>query len=61
VAYSEFPSHYVRDGWVNYIDLSKRADFNPSTSYYFWYLDLPLLKAVIRDHAYQAMFNLCLR
>lgn len=46
---------------MNYIDLSKRSDFNPSTSHYFWYLDLPLLKATIRDHVYQTIYNLNLR
>jgi hypothetical protein len=50
-----------RDGWVNYVDLSKRADFNPSTSFYFWFLDLPLLKSTIRDHTYQTMHNLLVR
>jgi hypothetical protein len=46
---------------VNYVDLSKRADFNPSTSFYFWFLDLPLLKSTIRDHTYQTMHNLLVR
>lgn len=52
---------FNRDKWINYIDLSKRNDFNPSTSFYFWYLDLPLLKTTIRDHVYQSMLNLTLR
>jgi len=56
-----FPILLIRDKWINYIDLSKRNDFNPSTSFYFWYLDLPLLKSTIRDHVYQTMLNLTLR
>ena len=43
---------------MNYVELSKRGDFNPSTNYYFWYLDLPRLKAALLEHLYHAEFNL---
>jgi hypothetical protein len=50
-----------RDRWVNYVELSKRGDFNPSSNYYFWYLDLPRLKAALLQHLYQTIYNLRIR
>jgi hypothetical protein len=52
---------FDRDKWVNYIELSKRNDFNPSTNHYFWYLDLPKLKITIKEHMYQTLYNLTIR
>lgn len=51
----------ISDKWVNYLEMSKRGDFNPSSNYYFWYLDLQKLVASILDHFYKAIFNLRLR
>jgi transcription initiation factor IIE alpha subunit len=49
------------DKWVNYIELSKRLDFNSSTNYYFWYLDPQRIKTALLDHLFKAMFNVRLR
>jgi len=49
------------DKWVQYVELSKRGDFNATSSFYFWYLDLPQLKRSIRAHLYQSMYNLSVR
>ena len=47
-----------RDGWVDYLELSKRTDFNPSTTTFFWYLDKAKLEKCILEHSYKTIFNL---
>jgi hypothetical protein len=47
-----------REGWVDYLELSKRTDFNPSTTTFFWFLDKTNLEKTILEHSYQAVFNL---
>jgi hypothetical protein len=53
--------HAYRDKWVNYVELSKRCDFNPASSYFFWFLDNDRMQSAIVDHLYQAMYNLKIR
>eukprot|EP01038_Epipyxis_sp_PR26KG_P006681 gene6681-9165_t len=50
-----------RDKWINYVELSKRNDFNPATNYYFWYLDPSKLKITILEHLFTTVTNLRLR
>ena len=47
-----------RDGWVDYLELSKRTDFNPSTTTFFWFLDKANLERSILEHSYKTIFNL---
>ena len=59
-----YPTFYAflalscREGWVDYLELSKRTDFNPSTTTFFWFLDKNNLEKNILEHSYQAVFNL---
>ena len=49
---------FSRDGWVDYLELSKRTDFNPSTTTFFWFLDKANLERSILEHSYKTIFNL---
>ena len=46
---------------MQYLELSKRNDFNPSSSSYFWYIDLSLLKGRLLEHMHNTMLNLLIR
>eukprot|EP01036_Dinobryon_divergens_P029315 gene29315-38392_t len=50
-----------RDRWVNYVELSKRCDFSPATSFFFWFLDLDRMQSAIVNHLYQSVYNLKIR
>lgn len=50
-----------KDKWVDFYELSKRNDFNPGSTYYFWYLDHSRLRQSILNNMYKAVLNLRLR
>jgi DNA-directed RNA polymerase III subunit RPC3 len=50
-----------RDKWVGYLELSKRNDFSPSSTYYFWHLDKPRLELAIIDDMYKTVLNMMIR
>jgi hypothetical protein len=46
---------------VNYLELSKRADFNPSSTSFFWFLDTAKLDPLLLEHLYKAILNVRIR
>ena len=50
-----------RDNWIDYRDVPKRTDYNPSSTHYFWSLDQARLKGVVLNHCYKTLLNLRLR
>lgn len=50
-----------RDKWVDYVELSKRNDYNPISSMYYWFLDPAKLKANLLEHMYFAANNVITR
>lgn len=47
-----------KDKWVDFLELSKRTDFNPSSTNYFWYLDHSRLQQSILNNMYKSILNL---
>ena len=47
-----------RDGWANYLEITKRPDFNPSSTTFFWYVDTPAVEGKVIEHTYKALYNL---
>lgn len=47
-----------RDRWVDYDSFSKRLDFSPNTTQYFWHLDEPGLRASILEQCYKTILNM---
>jgi len=47
-----------RDKWVDFREISKRHDFNPQSTYYFWKVDYQHLRGVVLEHSYRGMLNL---
>lgn len=50
-----------RDRWLGCLELSKRGDFSPASSCYFWYLDMPRLREAVLEHLFKAIYNVRLR
>ena len=50
-----------REGWLTYIDISKRSDFNVGSTYWFWTLQLPQVEYQILEHLYHSAYNLRMR
>jgi DNA-directed RNA polymerase III subunit RPC3 len=50
-----------RERWIDYLEISKRNDFNPASTYYFWTLDKKRIIDNILNTNYKAMVNLRLR
>lgn len=50
-----------KDKWVDYRDISKRLDYNPASTYYFWHLDQSKLKATVLDHSHKSILNMRIR
>ena len=48
-------------GWIEFVDISKRSDFNPAATYYMYHLDLPKLLDRLKDEHYHTIFNLRLQ
>ena len=47
-----------RDNWIDFREVSKRSDFNPQSTFYFWRMDYNHVKSVVLDHAYRGLLNL---
>lgn len=50
-----------REGWITYLDISKRSDFNVGSTYWFWTLDHANLDRSILEHLYHTVYNLRVR
>ena len=50
-----------RERWIDYLEISKRNDFNPASTYYFWTLDRDQITESILTTNYKAIVNLRLR
>jgi hypothetical protein len=50
-----------KDKWVEFYEMSKRNDFNPSSTFYFWYVDHRRLDDAILNNMYKTMLNLRMR
>jgi len=50
-----------RERWVDYQEISKRSDFNPASTYYFWTLDRDKIVTNLLSNTYKSMINLRLR
>jgi hypothetical protein len=46
---------------VNYLELSKRSDFNPASTSFFWFLDQAKMDPLLLEHIYKTMFNIRIR
>ena len=44
--------------WVNYLELSKRNDYNPSSTYYSWKSDFQMVREMVLESLYQSLLNL---
>ena len=47
-----------RDKWVDYIEICKRTDYNPNSTYYFWYLDRCKLDTSLQESLYMSILHL---
>jgi hypothetical protein len=47
-----------RDKWVDYVEICKRSDFNPASTYYFWYLDKKKLDKALHETLYMSIYKL---
>lgn len=47
-----------RDKWVDFREISKRSDYNPQSTYYFWRVDYTHLRGIVLEHSYRGMLNL---
>ena len=47
-----------RNHWVDYVEVSKRGDFNPSSTYFFWTLSVDKLIENLLNAQYGAVYNL---
>jgi len=50
-----------RDKWIDYHDVPKRSDYNPSSTHYYWSLEQARLKSAVLDHCYKTVLNLRIR
>ena len=50
-----------REHWIDYQEISKRSDFNPASTYYFWTLDREKIVSNLLNSSYKAIINLRLR
>eukprot|EP01035_Chromulina_nebulosa_P020073 gene20073-26066_t len=50
-----------RDNWLNYIEFSKRNDYNPASTYYYWYIDNERSTKSLLDNMYKTILNLRIR
>ena len=44
-----------RDKWVDYVEICKRNDYNPSSTYYFWFLDRLKLDVSLQESLFISM------
>lgn len=51
----------LKHNWVEYVELSKRGDYNPSSTFFFWSLNRKKMTSVLVDELYGAMLNLRIR
>jgi hypothetical protein len=51
----------LKHQWVEYVELSKRADYNPSSTFFFWKLNRKKLTRTLVDELYGCMLHLRLR
>lgn len=51
----------LKHQWVEYVELSKRADYNPSSTFFFWKLNKNKLIRTLVDELYGSVLNLRLR
>jgi hypothetical protein len=47
-----------RDNWIDFREVSKRSDYNPQSTYYFWKIDYHHVRSVVLDHSYRGLLNL---
>jgi len=47
-----------RDKWVDFREISKRSDYNPQSTYYFWRVDYTHLRGIVLEHSYRGILNL---
>ena len=47
-----------RDRWVDYIEVCKRSDYTPASTFYFWFLDKAKLENSLKESFYRSIFKL---
>jgi hypothetical protein len=52
---------YYRDKWVDYYEITRRPDFTPAATSYFWYINVTNVLKVILDHLFVSLHHLKLR
>ena len=50
-----------REQWIDYQEISKRSDFNPASTFYFWTLNRDKIVSNLISSSYKAIVNLRLR
>ena len=50
-----------RERWIDYQEISKRSDFNPASTFYFWTLNREKIVSNLISSSYKAIVNLRLR
>lgn len=50
-----------KDKWIDHVEISKRADYNSASTYYFWYFNINFALKHLCDKCYKAIFNINVR
>jgi hypothetical protein len=50
-----------REKWVDYVEVCKRTDYSPASTFYFWYLDKAKLGKALQESIYESLYKLRLR
>ena len=47
-----------RDRWVDYVEICKRSDYAPASTFYFWFLDKNKLDNALQESLHRSIFKL---
>jgi len=50
-----------KNKWVDYLEVSKKLDFQSSSTMYFWFVDPVKLRGSVLESMYKALYNLRVR
>ncbi len=50
-----------KDKWIDNVEISKRADYNSASTYYFWFFNINFALKHLCDKCYKAIYNINVR
>lgn len=50
-----------KDKWIEYVEISKRADYNSASTYYFWHFNINFALKHLCEKCYKAIYNINVR